>query len=156
MKRVSLLLPFLILFLTVLGCDPGIRFRQKAESGNDPKDSVQKFDGFEIAIGSIGGLIGQRSVVASGCIINRRASQSKFEIGDPRLKTAKGEFYGMLDNKVGNDTNDVRPGDCQPFSIQFKFDKELDKVLTKPVSIEMKIKNGSSVSDVSIPMEQEY
>lgn len=151
-EMIRLLLPLSILFLLVLGCDPGVRFRPSGWEKLNEGTFQYKYDGFDIVMGSIGDLVLMKNADAHGCIYNRGESEAKFEVVHATLKADGIEYQGVQDFSSAYKIEPIGPQSCQPFEIKFDFNKTLDRALKDPVELDLTIKTSTKVLDVSIPM----
>jgi hypothetical protein len=143
---------FSILFLSA--CDPGISF--VPEEWERVENQFRKsFDGFDLKIEQIGGLIGTKTIFFEGDIINRGKKANKFQIEKAILKTGGEEFTGDL-NLQNNTIEVIKSGDKQHFSIYFELGKALYKVLKKPVELNVTVKAGEQNFELIIPMTDQW
>lgn len=154
MRKILLLIAIIFPAVFLSGCDPGVSFVPDGwqRAGNQ---FHKNYEGFDIKMEQIGGLIGQKRIIFEGVIYNRGNRVDTFQIQKAVLRTKNNEYIGEQ-NLANNKIEKIKPGDKQHFSVYFVLKDYLDKELKDPVELDVVVRSGNQTNEIVIPMTDHW
>jgi len=147
-QSISLAMALALMAILGLACDTVIEYRPRDWSKVDERKFGKTIGLIDITITEVGGMIAHKSLLPE-IAINNRGDQPA--VIDRAILKANGSEY-MAVPFGENAWVTVPPGEMRRINVDWELGKPLGDALKDPVEINLTIKVGNRLTEVTIPM----